>query len=281
MDVETVRSWRGHALIDRAGGYIGRIDAIYVDDRSGQPEWALVSVGLAGTRSTFVPIVQATTAGSDVRVPYHKQLVEDAPGIAPDRQLSVAEEQQLFRHYGLDYGASHTATPRGPRGTRDADLPAGAREGGDDTTGPAAGTDDIGRKASDRAGDEAMTRSEEELRVGTEARERGRVRLRKYVTTEQVTQTVPVRREKVRLEHEPASGADVDAETGGPEASDSEHEVVLHEEQPVVEKRVVPKERVRLGKETVTEQQQVTDEVRKEQIDVDDRSGRRHGPREG
>jgi uncharacterized protein (TIGR02271 family) len=266
-DIETVRSWRGHALIDRAGGYIGRIDAIYVDDRSGQPEWALVSVGLAGTRSTFVPIVQATTAGSDVRVPYHKQLVEDAPGIAPDRQLSVAEEQQLFRHYGLDYGASHTATPQGPRGPRDADLPAGA--------------DDIGREASDRAGDEAMTRSEEELRVGTEARERGRVRLRKYVTTEHVTQTVPVRREKVRLEHEPASGADVDAETGGPEATDSAHEVVLHEEQPVVEKRVVPKERVRLGKETVTEQQQVTEDVRKEQIDVDDRSGRRPGPREG
>jgi PRC-barrel domain protein len=117
-------------MIDRDGGYIGTIDTIYVDDQTGQPEWALVSIGLAGTKSTFVPIAQATTAGNHVRVPYQKQLVKDAPGIQLDRQLSVAEEQRLFRHYGLDYGAGHPGTPtQGPRGTTDAGLPAGARGG--------------------------------------------------------------------------------------------------------------------------------------------------------
>jgi uncharacterized protein (TIGR02271 family) len=122
------------------------------------------------------------------------------------------------------------------------------------------------REATGR--DDAMTRSEEELRVGTEARERGRVRLRKYVTTEQVTQTVPVQREQVRLEPVPA--ADDATATGGPGGTDSGQEVVLHEEEPVVEKRVVPKERVRLGKQTVTGEEEVTEEVRKERIELEE-----------
>jgi uncharacterized protein (TIGR02271 family) len=189
----------------------------------------------------------------------------------------VAEERQLFRHYGLDYDAGQAGTPpQGPGGTRDAGLPASAREAGDDTTEPTLDTDrDTGREAAGQTGDDAMTRSEEELRVGTQTRERGRVRLRKYVTTEQeqVTQTVPVRREEVRLEQAPPADAGVGAGTGGSEGTDSGQEVVLHEEQPVVEKRVVPRERVRLGKETVTDQQQVTEEVRKEQIEVDDQTG--------
>jgi uncharacterized protein (TIGR02271 family) len=115
-----------------------------------------------------------------------------------------------------------------------------------------------------------MTRSEEELRVGTTQRERGRVRLRKYVTTEQVQQTVPVQRERVRVEREPITNANWDAATSGLEISEEEHEVILREDEPVVEKRVVPRERVRLDKDTVTDQEQVTEELRKEQIDVDD-----------
>ena len=123
-----------------------------------------------------------------------------------------------------------------------------------------------------------MTRSEEELRVGTRERETGRVRLRKYVVTEHVQRTVPVRREEVRLEREPITDANRDRATAGPGISEEEHEVVLHEEQLVVEKRVVPKERVRLGKDTITDEQQVSEEVRKEQIDVDDASRQGGGP---
>jgi uncharacterized protein (TIGR02271 family) len=119
-----------------------------------------------------------------------------------------------------------------------------------------------------------MTRSEEELRVGTAQRERGRVRLRKYVTTEQVQQTVPVQREKARVEREPITDANRDAATSGPEISEEEHEVILREEEPVVEKRVVPRERVRLDKDTVTDEERVAEEVRKEQIDVDDEDDR-------
>jgi uncharacterized protein (TIGR02271 family) len=118
--------------------------------------------------------------------------------------------------------------------------------------------------------DQAMTRSEEELRIGTETRERGRVRLRKYVTTEQEQVTVPVQREEVRVEREPVTDANVAAATSGPELTESEHEVVLREERPVVEKEVVPRERVRLDKDTVTGEEQIGEEVRKEQIEVDE-----------
>jgi uncharacterized protein (TIGR02271 family) len=235
-------------MLDREGNRIGSIDAIYLDDQTGQPEWALVNTGLFGTKSSFVPLAQATEAGDDVRVPYDKQLVKDAPRIDPDGHLSEAEERQLWRHYGLDYDRTtrRRATGRGAVGR--------------DTSGPTT--------------DDAMTRSEEELRVGTAERERGRVRLRKYVTTEQVQQTVPVQRERVRVEREPITDANLDAATSGPEISEEEHEVILREEEPVVEKRVVPRERVRLDKDTVTDQEQVAEQVRKEQIEVQGEDGK-------
>jgi uncharacterized protein (TIGR02271 family) len=242
-------------MVDGDGDRIGTIDAIYVDDHSGEPEWALVHTGLFGTKSTFVPLVQASDRNGDVQVPYQKQLVKDAPRIDPDQHLSEAEEEQLWRHYGLDDDSGSTA------GIADRD-----RDGVYDEVQDSA----VGRDTSGPTTDQAMTRSEEELRVGTTQRERGRVRLRKYVTTEQVTQTVPVQREEVRVEREPITDANLDAATSGPDISEEEHEVTLHEETPVVEKRAVPRERVRLDKETVTEQEQVGGEVRKEQIEVDD-----------
>jgi uncharacterized protein (TIGR02271 family) len=140
----------------------------------------------------------------------------------------------------------------------------------------------VGRDASGPTTDDAMTRSEEELRVGTAERERGRVRLRKYVTTEHVEQAVPVRRERVRVEREPITDANLDAATSGPDISEADHEVVLREEEPVVEKRVVPRERVRLDKDTVTDEERVAEELRKEQIDLDDEdtTGGRHERRQ-
>jgi uncharacterized protein (TIGR02271 family) len=246
-DVDTVRGWQNATMVDRDGDRIGNIDAIYVDDQTGEPEWALVNTGFFGTRSTFVPIAQATARGDQVQVPYEKQLVKDAPNMDPDGHLSEQEEQELWRHYGLEFGAGY--------------------DDRDDTAG---------RDLSGRAGDDAMTRSEEELAVGTETRERGRARLRKHVTTETQQVTVPVQREEVRVEREPITDANLDAATGGPDISEAEHEVVLREEEVVVGKRAVPKERVRLGTETVTDERQVSEEVRKEQIEVEgDQSTRR------
>src|SRR4029450_4792935 len=250
-DIGTTRTWQGRTLVDRDGSRIGTIDAIYLDDHTGQPEWALVTTGLFGTKASFVPLAQATPTGEEVGVPYDKQLVKDAPRVDPDGHLSEAQERQLWRHYGLDYDRT--------------------------TSRRASGRDTVGRETTGPMTDDAMTRSEEELRVGTSQRERGRVRLRKYVTTEQVQQTVPVQRERVRVEREPITDANRDAATSGPELSEAEHEVILREEEPVVEKRVVPKERVRLDKDTVTGEERVAEELRREQIEVqdEDRTGGR------
>jgi hypothetical protein len=165
QDTETVRTWQGRTLLDRDGSRIGTIDAIYLDDRTRQPEWALVNTGLFGTKSSFVPLAQAFQSDNDVLVPYDKQLVRDAPRVDPDQHLSEAEERELWRHYGLDYDTIDRSVATGRDATSRTRV-------GQDTSGPTT--------------DDAMTGSEEELRFGTDQRERDRVRLRRYVTTEPV-----------------------------------------------------------------------------------------------
>jgi uncharacterized protein (TIGR02271 family) len=243
--------WQGRTAIGTDGQKLGKISEIYLDDETGKPEWATVHTGLFGMKSHFVPLAGAAPTGEDVQVPVSKDQVSDAPSVDPDGELSEAEEQQLFEHYGVPYTDEGSTTAQGAPNAGATNGHAGSN--GHDTSGPTT--------------DEAMTRSEEELRVGTAARERGRARLRKYVVTEQVQTTVPVQREEVRLEREPITDANVDQALDGPAISEEEHEVVLHEEEPVVEKRVVPKERVRLGKETVTDERAVEEEVRKERIE--------------
>jgi uncharacterized protein (TIGR02271 family) len=176
--------------------------------------------------------------------------VNDAPSIDGDGELSEHEERTLFEHYGVPYTEEGSVTANdAPR--RDA----GNGGLGHDTSGPTT--------------DDAMTRSEEELLVGKAQRETGRARLRKYVVTEQVQTTVPVQREEVRVEREPITEANRNQALDGPEISEEEHEVVLHEEVPAVEKQTVPKERVRLQKDTLTDEREVSEEVRKERIETD------------
>lgn len=230
---------RGRTLFDSDGEKIGKVDELYCDKEGGQPEWALVSTGLFGTRKTFLPIQRAAQSGDDALVPFAREQVKDAPQIEADRELSEEEERRLYRHYGVPYTSDGTTTAKGS---------------GD---------------AGETSAEDAMTRSEEELRVGTAPRERGRARLRKYVVAENVETTVPVQREEPRVEREPITDENIDQAMSGPEISEAEHEVVVREEEPVVEKRTVPKERVRLEKDTATEERPVSEDVRKERIESD------------
>ena len=251
---DQVLETRGQDLYDRDGDKIGKIEEIYLDAETNEPEWALVNTGLFGSKSTFVPLKEASQDGGTLRVPYEKSQVKDAPNMDADGQLSQQDEAALYQHYGLDYSESRS----------DSGLPEGGSGAGVDTDREAVGHDTSGPTT-----DNAMTRSEEELRVGTTQREAGRARMRKYIVEDEVTKTVPVRREEVRIEREPITDANVGDATEGPAISEEEHEVVLHEEQAVVDKQAVPKERVRLDKETYTEEQQVSETVRKEEIEVD------------
>jgi uncharacterized protein (TIGR02271 family) len=263
--IDDVRTWRGQQAHGRDGEKLGTIADIYLDRDTGEPEWAAIKTGLFGTKVSFAPLAEATHSGDGVQLPYTKDQLKDAPNAEADGELSQEEEAALYRHYGLDYSEapSDSGLPTGHDAT-DRDV-----TDGDLTDRETTGRGRVGHDTSGPTTDDAMTRSEEELRVGTAKREAGRARLRKYVVTENVTQTVPVQREEVRVEREPIKEANVDDATSGPDISEEEHEVVLHEEQPVVEKRVVPQERVRLNKDVRTEDETVSEEVRKERIEAD------------
>jgi uncharacterized protein (TIGR02271 family) len=273
---------RGGNVIGSDGDKIGSIGQLYADDDTGEPTWVTVKTGLFGTSQSFVPVEGARIDGDDLVVPYTKDHVKDAPRVESDGHLEPLEEDRLYAHYdrgAVTYSEASTNATSGDTDYRadtdyrgDADLNAGAGAGMGTGRGTAVGADAAGTVGRDTSGpttDDAMTRSEERLNVGTEKQATGRVRLRKYVTTENVTRTIPVEREEVRLEREPITDENRGAAMAGPDLSDEEHEVTLHEERPVVDKETVPVERVRLDKDTVTEDVTVNEEVRKERIETD------------
>jgi len=251
--IDRLLAGRGN-VIGTNGEKIGGVGQVYTDDETGRPNWVTVKTGLFGTRESFVPVQEARVEGEDLVVPYTKDQVKDAPGIDPDGHLDPTEEDRLYEHYRLGGGRDYADTDATSGTARDYDT-------------TARGT--VGRDTSGPTTDDAMTRSEEQLRVGKEREATSRARLRKYVTTENVTKTIPVEREEVRVEREPITDANRGAAMSGPDISEEEHEVTLHEERPVVEKETVPVERVRLDKDVVRDEQTVTEEVRKEHIDTD------------
>lgn len=291
-------SYLGRDAVDRNGDKIGSIGQVYLDDSTGEPDWVTVNTGLFGHKEKFVPLAGASFTGDDVVLPFDKAVVKDAPDIADADHLDEDEERVLYDYYGQHgtlgrsggetsvssgrdadrltdsaglAGAGTTGTdPTVGVGRSDAATTAGVGSAGDTDLAGAGVTGGPGHDVSGPSTDNAMTRSEEHLQVGTERVEAGRARLRKYVVTEQETVTVPVTREEVRVEREPITEANRGEALSGGDITEEEYEVVLTEERPVVTTEAVPVERVRLDTETVTEQQTVTGDVRKEEIEVDD-----------
>jgi uncharacterized protein (TIGR02271 family) len=265
---EQHRELTGTTAYDNDGDKLGRIGQVYYDDNTEQPKWITVNTGLFGMNESFVPLQGAQFDNDRVTVAYDKATIKDAPNVSGDQHLDAEEEQQLYRHYSLGHGDGAV------------DVDAGRRQRFDDTAAEVedgrtarAGSDRTeGYDTSGPTTDDAMTRSEERLRAGTETQEVGRARLRKHVVTEHEQVTVPVSHEEVRLEREPITDANRGTAEDGPAISEEEHEVTLRAERPVVATEAVPVERVRLGTETVRSEETVRGEVRKEQIELDDDS---------
>ena len=256
MTTEELQSMEGQTAVDVNGAKLGKIGQIYVDDRTGQPLWVTITTGMFGTKQSFAPLYGSRPAGGDLQLAVTKDMVSGAPGVEADGHIEDSENEALYSYYNGYLDGTAQDQGQGYAG---------------DTRDDLAGRDGIqGRDTSGPTTDDAMTRSEERLHVGTEQVQAGRARLRKYVVTENVTQTVPVSHEEVRLEREPITGANRGAAMSGSDISEEEHEVTLHAERPVVSKETVPVERVRLGTETVTEDHEVSETLRKEQIDDPD-----------
>jgi uncharacterized protein (TIGR02271 family) len=294
IDTNSISRLIGATVTGADGNKIGNVGQVYVDDETSQPSWMTVRTGLFGSSESFVPLDDVSLDGDDVRVSFTKEFVKDAPRIDNDGALSPEEEDTLYDYYSRGTNATRGADADG-FGTTQQDY-----RTGDATEVPSTVTDNTGDTTDDRSGftdrvdraddvsgsersvghdtsgpttDSSMTRSEEQLRVGTERVETGRARLRKYVVTETESVTVPLQREEVRLEREPITDGNIDAATAGPEISEEEHEVILSEERPVIETETVPVERVRLDTNVVTEDRKVSGDVRKERIDVDGDTG--------
>lgn len=224
LDTTDLAGYRGARVIDADGNKVGKLEEIYFDDHTGRPEWALVHTGLFGGKSTFVPLAEADASGDDIRVPYPKAKVSDAPRMDAEGHLEASEERELYEYYGLSYekedaGREQVANP-------------GAGMAGTQTSEGESGPETQGRDVSGRTTEDATTRSEERPRGGTTSQEPGRARLRKYIVTENVT--IPVSHEEFRVEREPITEAS--RGDSGQEASEEEHEVVLHQEAPVAQK---------------------------------------------
>ena len=260
---ENINNIAGTTVYGNDGSKIGSAKQVYLDDQTGAPEWVTVNTGLFGTHESFIPLASANLAGDRLEVPFGKDMVKDAPRVGADGHLEPNEEDELYRYYGMSGTGTQTTDDR----TTDTVGAAGTAGMRTDTRDDERGT--VGHDTSGPTTDDAMTRSEERLDVGTEKVATGRARLRKHIVTENVTTTVPVEREEVRLEREPITDANRGDAMSGGDLTTEEHEVVLNEERVVVDKETVPVERVRLDKETVVENETVSDSVRKEEIDLD------------
>jgi uncharacterized protein (TIGR02271 family) len=282
LDPETRERWRDMVVVDRDAATVGTISTFYLDRASGLPTWALVHTGWFGDRHTFVPLTHAVEVGGEIQLPYPKALVQQAPRVDPATELSADDELHLYGHYGLHdhYGAVAERPPGDGR--------ADAR--GEDASAPPAPPAAASASAPPRPAvrpdppatplepGATVVRSEEELRVGVRTVLR-RLRLRKYVVTEYVTRTIPIRREEVRLEElPPGSPASADPPTPDGPGDEPSLELVLHREEPVIQTRVVPIERVRVVKHVVTEHRTFSEQLRKEQVELQQEPPATSGP---
>ena len=227
MQMDQLQQMRGAPVIDSSGDQISKVEEIFYDVDGGQPEWIGLGTGFFGTKRVLVPVQGAEMQGEGVQVPYEKDQVKGAPDIDGD-EISHDTERELYAYYNLGgVGGGESREQRG------------------DT-------------------DQAVTRHEEELAVGTQQVETGRARLRKWVETEPVAMDVDLKQETARVTREP-----VDEVVGDADLGEQEIEVPLRGERPVVQKQTVAKERVGVQKDVTTERQTVEDEVRKERVDIE------------
>ncbi|CAI37923.1 Uncharacterized protein conserved in bacteria [Corynebacterium jeikeium] len=280
---------------DNSGDKLGSVKEIFVDDKSGQPTFVEVNHGLFGMNSSLVPMRGHKFDGENLNLAFAKDRVKDAPDFDADQALTPEQQNEIYRHYGLDNVEDTTRYGEGP-GNQDAGVQDAGEErstldrheaaGGNTAAGAAAGAGVAGANAdqagvtereaanTDAANREAavnnegeIIRSEERLNVQKDKVQTGEARLRKYVVTDTETVEVPVTREEVRVERTPISEEEAANLKGNIDEAGQEASVTLSEERVSVNKETVPVEKVSLNKEQITETERHTEEVRKEQID--------------
>jgi uncharacterized protein (TIGR02271 family) len=285
------RSDRFTAVEDRYAGYtvydqdyekIGKVDDLFLDENE-SPEYIGVKMGFLGTRSTLIPFEMARVNDERqlIEVSKDKETVKNGPTFDDDKEITPEFENEVYSYYGLEYtngtdGRSAYGSYYSDEGTEAGTVGPGMTMG-DTETGEfrehAATNEGVNQSRGDDLEDEdelRVQRSEEELAAGTREREAGQLKVRKRVRTDRETIEVPTRHEEVSVERVPASGEATEAEIG-----EDEVVVPVTEEEVVVGKRAVAKEEVRIRKNVVEDTEIVEEDVRREEIEVEDETERR------
>ncbi|GAB3946130.1 PRC and DUF2382 domain-containing protein [Corynebacterium tapiri] len=261
---------------DADGEKLGKVNEVYINDTSGQPDFIEVNHGLFGLGSSLVPLRGHDLNGEELRLAFPKDRIKDAPNVDADAHLSNEEQENLYRHYGLDRAENRTSYTDHRRNAGVAGAGAGVAGAGVAGADREREVETERRVEADRHAaadrdvhtnnDGEIIRSEERLNVNKERVGAGEVKLRKYVVNETETVEVPVQREEVSVERTPIS-ADEAANYNG-RIGEEEASVTLHEERVNVSKETVPVEKVNLNKETVQDTERVSETVAKERIDT-------------
>jgi uncharacterized protein (TIGR02271 family) len=244
--------YAGYTVVDQSGSKIGKVDDLFLDEND-QPEYFGVKMGFLGTSSTLIP-ADITTINNEqgfIEVSQTKSTVQDGPAFDDDREITPEYENEVRSYYGL--GAVDSTEDHGTYGDYN-----GEHSG--------AGT------TSDLEDELRVQRSEEELRAGTREREAGAMKVRKRVRTDRERIEVPTKHEEVSVERVPVEGETTEAQIGADEVV-----VPVTEEEVVVDKRTVAKEEVRIRKDVVEDTEVVEEDVRREEIDVEDATERGSG----
>jgi uncharacterized protein (TIGR02271 family) len=241
--------YAGYEVFDQVGEKIGKVDDLFVDE-SDQPEYIGVKMGFLGTRSTLIPweaVSSTDDEGKAITVATDKATAKDGPVFDDDREITPEFENEVYSYYGLQ--RSQTT-----------DEP-GAYESYQDAAPSTTDEDEL-----------RVQRTEEELVAGTHEREAGQLKVRKRVRTDREQIEVPTRHEEVTVERVPVEGEATEAQIG-----EDEVVVPVTEEEVVVGKRAVAKEEVRIRKDVVEDTEVVEEDVRREEVDVEDATERGSG----
>ena len=281
--------YAGYTVVDQDGSKIGKVDDLFLDE-SDQPEYFGVKMGFLGTSSTLIPADIATVDKERgfIEVSQTKDSVKNGPAFDDDREITPEYENEVRSYYGL--GSANGTEDRGSYGEYDGDHSGagttGSTSAGTVGSGMSMGDTESGefrehdrneegvaQSGSDLADEDELRvqRSEEELRAGTREREAGSMKVRKRVRTDRERIEVPTKHEEVSVERVPVSGEATEAQIGEDEVS-----VPVTEEEVVVGKQAVAKEEIRLRKDVVEDTEVVEEDVRREEIDVEDATTRRN-----
>jgi uncharacterized protein (TIGR02271 family) len=282
-------SLEGYQAYDVHYENTGKVDDLFVDD-DGQPRYVGVKTGLLGTRTTLIPIelVRVNDKRKLVEIEADTKTIKGGPTFG-DREITSEFEQRVLSYYraeikqassaGREEDVAHypDATGDGRVGLRPSEHATRTRGHSGEEDRLSATRSGMDRESSEEFGSEdevRVQRVEEELRAGARKLDAEGVRVRKQVRTDCERLAVPKKRQEVRMKRVPVEEG---ATVSEPEIGEDEVRIPVIEEEIVIEKRPVVKEEIRLRKEVVEEEEVLEEDVRKEEVDIDDQTERRNG----